>query len=392
MSKVLVVSSSLFPKRSGSAIVMENLLCHFTCDEAAVVGELPPLGRRLRRKQNTPERHYFRSRFTMFGRGARFFTPLRWRLLPLLVNRLCKIARQQGCDSILGVYPEEMYCLASCLAAERLDLPFYPYFHNTYADNQAIRSKRKHERQERILRQAQCVFVMSEGMREHFVDSIGDAHPGKEIVSLVHTFNEYPSEAGEYHLRTDRTRVALYGNFNESNLDATRRFCQAALGVSNVELTMHTDVPTILLRQRGLPMDRIRKKAPLGDLSMQELMNRLRDYDVLALTHGFEGGLGDVEYRTIFPTRTIPMLLAGRPLFVHSPPQSFLTEFAIKNRIGCVSTTTATNRVQTQFEEFITSGAAIQESIRSARKAGDQFFGPDVATKLKKRVVGASVT
>ena len=59
----------------------------------------------------------------------------------------------------------------------------------------------------------------------------------------------------------------------------------------------------------------------------------LRQYDVVVLTHGFNGAYGDVEYRTIFPTRAIPMLLSGRPMLVHSPPGAYLTEFFRENAL-----------------------------------------------------------
>ncbi len=308
--KTMVVSSSIFPKRTGSAIVMEKLIAHFKRDEMVVFGELTPLAKQVDREEDSPRFHYARTRFSLGGRGARFFSALRWQFLPFVANRIARIARRNNCELVLGVYPETMYCKAALMAARKLGLPFVSYLHNTIADNAAISSKWQHRIQSEIFTESKCIFTMSDGMTSF----LRAKYALKSLVSLPHSFENYPDPRPEARVifPNRKTQVVLFGNFNESNIDATRRFCRSVGALSDVEIHLHSDVPEFLLRKRGLDTMGIRIHEPLGSLAFPELLTKLGNYDAIALTHGFVGGYGEVEYRTIFPTRTIPMLLSAR--------------------------------------------------------------------------------
>ena len=131
VDKTLIVASSLYPKRSGSAIVMENLISQLDQDEVAVFGELGPFESPVERGIDAPSFEYFRSRFSVFGRGARYFSPLRNALQSKLVDRIARFAERTGCERILGVYPNQLFCHSAFLAAKKLGVPFSSYFHNT---------------------------------------------------------------------------------------------------------------------------------------------------------------------------------------------------------------------------------------------------------------------
>lgn len=385
--RLLVVSSCVFPQRGGSAVIMENLARQFDHCEMTVIGELGLLRKPYRsRPDGGPEFHYFRSGLSLFGRGARFFSKIRWQGLPLLVRSICKLAKQQNSTHIMGVYPDELYCYAAYQAAIKLDLPFSTYFHNTYLDNAAINRTRASRIQHLLFERSCCVFVMSDGMKSFF-DS---EYTLKKCVPLVHTFEKFPAfrPAAECHASPEgKTRLVLFGNFNESNIEATTRFIAAVQDDSSYEISLYTHVPTMLLQKRGIPVGRIRR---MGYVPESKLIDELQQYDVLVLTHGFKGGYGEIEYRTIFPTRTIPMLLAQKPIFLHSPPHAFLTSFFHRYGCGAIVDEASPAKICEALQQIRTQEPYRDRIVANAQNAAKQFHGPKVAETLRTHLLNSA--
>jgi hypothetical protein len=381
LNKLLIVSSSLFPKRSGSAIVMGNLLKHFDPAEAIILGEIGPLKRKPAEESLSHQHFYFRSRLSFGGRGDRFLSLLRWQFHLLLQRYIERVAKQQQVSAILGVYPDDFYCSAACRAARSLGLPFSSYFHNTYADNVAVNSSRAQRLQPEIFANSRQVFVMSDGMLRHFEQR----YPGQaNFVTLPHTFDAWPQPETTAHRANLPIKVVLFGNFNESNMDATRRLSAALLSQPDkFSISIYSDVPSLLLQQRGLPLSKMEYCGSLSHHSFDNLIAELRRYDLIALTHGFKGGYGDVEYETIFPTRTIPMLLAGRPILLHSPPQSFLTRFFRESQAATIIDTPEPSAILSVFNNELWQDPRL---IANAWQASQQFYGPQVAQKLRSNL------
>lgn len=378
--KLLFVSWQLKPARGGSVEIAEKLLRNFAADEVAVIGELGLLKRMPTHTSGQPRVRYFRSGFSLFGRGARFFGWFRWLLLGALVRRIVRIAREEQVDCILAVFPDEFFCYAACLAARRLSLPFSTYFHNTYLDNEAVDQRRGEIIQPALFGDSECIFVMSEGMKRFYVQKYGLSN----VVPLVHTFDKYPSLPAPTinDLREQETvRVVLFGNFNHSNSEATARFVNAVSSLPQYDVSFYTHVPIPLLRLRGIDTDRINHRGYIDD---SQLIDELQQYDIVVLTHGFTGAYGSVEYRTIFPTRTIPMLLCQKPLLVHSPREAFLTDFVREHDCGIVVDEPRDADVVKGLTEIVENPERAAELVRNAKKTVAMFYGPAVSMVLRR--------
>jgi glycosyltransferase involved in cell wall biosynthesis len=380
-SKILLVSASLFPKRSGSAYITEKLARQFTRQEMAVAGELRVMGRPAERPSQHPATHYIRSGLSLFGRGARFLSALRWRLLGRVAGSLVDIARRERCDYVIGTYPDELYCYAALLAAQKLGVPFSAYFHNTYLDNEAIQRRRAAKLQPLFLAAAEHVFAISAGL----ADFLRERYSLANAVVLPHMFDNYPPESGDIPSRAQagKTRLVLFGNFNESNMEATRRLVDAAVAAGTYEVNLYTHVPSLLLQQRGLNMAGVVHRGFIDD---SLLVEELRQYDIVVLTHGFTGAYGAIEYRTIFPTRTIPALLSGRPILLHSPPGSFLTEFVQKHNVAVVVAEPSSEKLVAGLERLRSDPELARRLCQAARVAAAAFHGPRVADVLRRTI------
>lgn len=378
--KILIVSWSTLPNPGGSSVIMENLAQNFGAEELLVLGSRTFLGKRPpERSEGMPKFLYFFTEMYLFGRGYRYFIWFRKLRFQPLLNKIKAIIQEQKIDYVIGVYPNDFYCLAACRAAKALGVPFSAYFHNTYVDNVAITDPAATAIQEEIFDYAEQVFVMSRGM-QYFYET---QYPGLQVKPLVHTFNEWPSPESLSGLPgTDKEHYQLVaiGNFNESNMEATVRFARAIRNDPRFSLHIYTHVPRVLLQKRGLDPDLYEHK---GFISPDAVHAALQQYDIGVLTHGFSGGYGEVEYRTIFPTRTIPFLLSGKPIIAHSPPVSFLNDFIQENRCAQLVDQPTEEAVILGLEKIIESKAYQYQLVTAAAATARQFYGPEVVKALK---------
>lgn len=337
----------------------------------------------LGRNPNQPEFRYFFSEITFFGRGNRFFNWFRKLRFGALVRKIEKIIKTEKITHVVGVYPNEEYCLAASRAARNAGVSFSSYFHNTYVENVAITDPKAGEIQSEIFESSDHVFVMSNGMKRFYEKK----YQLKKFIPLVHTFDEYPvanSLTGIPGKGKKEYKLVAIGNFNESNLDATRRLLRAIKNEPKFSFHVYTHVPELLLRQRGLDTSQINHH---GSVSPEQIHEELQKYDLCVLTHGFTGGYGEVEYQTIFPTRTIPFLLSGKPIFAHSPKGSFLNDFIKDNQCAVLADEENENDILKKLNQLCDDENRQEELVAFAKKASDQFYGRNVAEELKQRLL-----
>jgi len=380
--KILLVSWSILPSNGGSSFVVENLARNFTKNEMIVLGseKLIQDNTIVNRENTGPDFHYFFSELYFLGRGYRYFTWFRkWRFKPL-IKKIKNIITQQQIDHVIAVYPNPFYCHAACIAARELKIPFSSYFHNTYVDNVAITDPKAAGIQKEIFETSENIFVMNKGMQKFYEEK----YQLNKFIPLVHTFNEYPSsvENKVVTLPTkDHYKLVAIGNFNESNLDATRRFINVIKNHPKFSLSLYTHVPKILLKNRGIDIDAISYEGYVS--SSDEVHDTLQKYDICILTHGFTGNYGEVEYKTIFPTRTIPFLLSGKPIFAHSPAGSFLNKFLIENNCAELVDEPSEKAIIEGLEKIINNQAYQNKLVDASKRAAAQFYGPTVVKQLK---------
>ena len=382
--KILLVSWSVLPNKGGSSIIVENLAKNFAASEMIVLGSRQwKQNINVQRKEGTAKFKYFFSELYLFGRGYQYFIWFRkWRFKPL-IQEIKDIIQSEKITHIIGVYPNPFYCHAACIAAKEMKIPFSSYFHNTYIENKAIRDPKAPSIQEEIFANSENIFVMSKGMQSFYEEQ----YQLKKFVPLVHTFNHFPdtstlsglpgSEKAHYKL------VAI-GNFNESNIDATRRLVSAIKGHPKYSLSLFTHVPKMLLQSRGIDIDAIEYK---GFVDPNEVHSKLQDYDIVVLTHGFKGGYGAVEYKTIFPTRTIPLLLSGKPIFAHSPKGSFLNTFIEEHGCAELVDLDNTDAILKGLERIANNTDYQQALVAASYRTAQIFHGPKVVAELKTTLI-----
>jgi glycosyltransferase involved in cell wall biosynthesis len=288
-------------------------------------------------------------------------------------------ARKLRATAVLAVFPKEEYLLAAYLTARWTGARLYPYLHNTYLENRAGSARRFAQwLQPAVFDHAAHVFVMSEGMAELYRRS----YPGLACSPLVHSFNEDIPEYEPPPPPRRPLRVTLCGNINASCLDAAQRTVAAVAQDGGAQLTVLSGTALEYLRSVGVVRDGTR----YDTVSRDEVVDRLREADVLLLAHGFSGVLSRVEYQTIFPTRTIEYLISGRPILAHAPSDSFLARFLQQHGCALVVTEPTVEAVRAGIDRLRSDPDLRASLVRNALSAAEMFRAPTVAAELRARI------
>jgi hypothetical protein len=120
--------------------------------------------------------------------------------------------------------------------------------------------------------------------------------------------------------------------------------------------------------------------------SDEVLQAKLRENDLLLLPHGLTGGLSPIEYRTIFPTKTIPYLISGRPILAHSPKNSFLTEWLRRHDCAELVENPDEAALHAAIERLSKDANRREQLVKNALAAAKLFHAPRVVAALKRTI------
>ncbi len=379
--KILLISWTLFPATSGSSVIVNNIASQFSKDEMVMVGEAVP-GKNTRTWDSSyPDIHYVNPNISIRGRGQTWF---RWANANKVISQVTKIAKDEGCTKILTIFPDDFYLNVGYQVSKKLGLPLYTWFHNTYLDNyEGLRKSFAKRFQPEIFDYAKITYVMSDGMLKYYQKQ----YPNTEFKTLVHGFPIPNVTFQPYEAPKKRVKFLFTGSLNESCRDATVRLMKLILENPNYELHMYTGNPMSHFEKYGIGGENVHHH---GFIALEDLVKAFEQYDVMLLPHGFDGIRTDVEYKTIFPTRTIPCLYSNKPILAHSPKDVFLTNFLNENKCALNVDTKDTKVLQEAIDKITTDTAFSNELIKNAIKTSRIFDLERVAGVIKSDILGAA--
>jgi glycosyltransferase involved in cell wall biosynthesis len=372
--KILLISRSVPPGVSGSSVIIGNLAQQFNPDEMVIVGSWFANSPIVEWQANWPKIIYATITPPDGWRGGRM---LRWAQFPWLLLRIWWVCLWQHPDIILGVYPDEIYLFAAYLISLITGKPLYLYFHNTYLEHRRANMLAQWL-QPRVFKHARHVFVMSKAMQKLY----HSYYPGLVCTPLTHSFNETPPDLGmspSPDTIGKPLRVALSGGVNASNEGAVEHIAAAVKSLSDVELWIYTRTNEAYLKQLGMDGDQFH----LTTMSRDDLIIELQKADILFLPHGFSKRESAEEIETIFPTRTIEYLIAGRPILAHVPEQCFIGDFLRENECALIVTDPNPEILKQAVTHLGTDMALRQRLVQNAMLAARQFYAPVVAQHLR---------
>ncbi len=375
--KVLLLSCGVPPSTNGSSVIVSNLARQFTRDEMVVIGEWPHGRPPVRWQENWPRIQYDQMAWPCHNRGLQ-----KWRVVqfPWLLLKVLWTIWRRRIGTIVAVFPGTHFLLAGYICAKLTRRRLFVYLHNTYLENcSGIGLKFARWFQPRVFKQAEHVFVMSEGMRELYAQRYPEL---KNCSALLHTFNEPIPDVEAPPVTGDKVRLVLIGNINESCRDAAARMGEAIAQTSGAELVTLTGTARAALEAAGL----LRKNMQQYTVSRDHLVEELRQFDIALLPHGLTGDRSPEEYQTIFPTRTVEYLISGRPILAHVPADCYLDRFLKETQCALVVNEPDVEALKKAIETLRTDQDLRVRLVRNALRAAERFYAPRVAAGFRRRV------
>lgn len=327
MSEILLTVQNFPPSQGGTALLLYDVLRHFPEDSIVSLSgpdlEANPSG------QSLPFLHsYVR---VLGGRRATLSALRRAPSLciPLIVSRIVRLARKHRVRRIYAHYPNAPFLIAAYQAARLLRLPLAVYFDILWEERgEAPRLASRYER--RIVHRADRRFAITESAVEHLTRK-----HGLPFELMPHTIDtqglaEVPHAlpAGER-----QRRIHFAGSiYAEMNLDALSRLSEVIGGLDlDCKLQLYTPSNREELLSLGM-RDGVFETAFASRAELLEIQGRS---DILYLPQAFHSNRSEM-IRHNFPTKALEYMLARRPILVHSPKGSYLTESAREHGYGLI--------------------------------------------------------
>ena len=373
--RILMLSWTVPPETTGSAVIVGNLAKQFSRTEMVVAGEQPYQRPPVAWKEEWPEIKFLSRGWPQTRRGARLRRKL---LVPWLIYRCVRLVKTYECTKILVIFPCEEYLFAGYFVARMTGAKLFPYFHNTYLEQCPSSGLKRHVArwlQASVFKHAQHIFLMSKGMEELYQDH----YPGLPCSVLVHSFNEAIPDFNVPPEPRRSPHFILAGNINASCQEATVRACAAVSQVKDSFLTILSGTPNDHLRGLGMLNGRTRHDTVARD----NLIQRLNEADIVLLPHGFSGTLSHDEYQTIFPTKTIEYLICQRPILAHAPPDCYLTRFLKAHGCALVVEEPTIPALLAGITRILSDADLRATLVRNALRTAETFQASRVASSVR---------
>jgi hypothetical protein len=367
----LIVSWSIFPHQSAMSVLVHNLAKAMD-GRVVVFGEISNDDDSW---DNVPYPIYQVDPFPFkFVKGREYFKWLKFRYALI---KLTEVIKSHNCTAILCPFPDEFYMELSRVASKKMKISFYPWFHNTYLENRTgIKKTAAKILQPLFFKYASRIFSISNGLTSYY----NNQYPNYKFYTLLHGFNipETPYTKFEINL-SQKIRFAYTGSFNESCRDAAVRLARVLTRVPKFELHVFGKRSAAMFESYGIPKDQF---VSYGFLPEEEFQTKLKECHIMLLPHGFEGVRSRVEYETIFPTRTIPLLYSNRPILIHSPLWASITHFFKEHKCGHISSSVDEKQLLADIQDLINNNELQQDLIKKALKTAQLFDVKKIANEV----------
>ena len=353
------------------AVLVDKLGDTFSTSEMVVIG----CGEDgdVYHKPGKPSTHYVASDAGAEGRGQ---SVLRWRNAGKVTKAITELARREQCTCILVTFPNEVYMYAAYRASKKLQIPLYTWFHNTYLDNRKgpLKWLAKYL-QPRFFRHATVNFTMSDGMLDFFKEK----YPQYTFATLEHGFDIPQVSYEPYQTKGEKIKLMYSGNISASCLDATLRLFEIVRETPEYEL--HIYGKTSAFEEFNIDTEGFILH---GFVPWDEFIGSFSKYDVMLLPHGLDGDRTEAEYKTIFPTRTVPLLYSNRPILAHTPKNVFFTDFLRKHDCAEIVDEKDKDAIHAAIRRLVSDDQRRGQLVKNAIKTAGLFDVNSVSKKLKE--------
>tara|TARA_Y100000996_G_scaffold396496_1_gene362647 strand:+ start:14981 stop:16108 length:1128 start_codon:yes stop_codon:yes gene_type:complete len=373
--KILCISCHVPPSTGGTGTVISNLRSSFEDHELIIFGE-----KNIEISSKTEVSsgiYYFNSDFKWNFKGKRFLRWIRWFSFPLMLFKLYQIQKKEKFDSILTLYPDDLYLSASLILSYISNIKLFTWFHNTYADQKDGFNKIFANTLEKaVISRSIKIFGISEAVTKHFKSK----YKSKSVSTVRHPFKIPDLKKNKASTHGEKKLFLINGSINSSCIEAYKSLFSMISKMDDIELHVYTGTAEWVCKKNNLLSKNIIYKGFIQG-SFTDIAAR---YDGAFLAHSSYGALPKVEYKTIFPTRFVDLVINQIPTIAYVPKDTYIHDFISK--YNCAYLCQEEYEIKTALKNFSYHQYAHTELFKNMLKVQSLFDRDEIKENLKREM------
>lgn len=386
MTKSAIISPVLPPSSSGQAIVLYQLLKNHDPSKFIFISNKDYLNPHHSQSftAKLPNKYYYfdpafkakkysslEKKIILYLSKNGFNKPLNL-VLNNRANKIAKIIKNEGCNSVISCTADLFGPPISYLAGRLTNIPFILYAFDHYSTQWTIPFERKFaEKWEKIIcNNAIGIIVPNEFLKNtyHQLYNINPAVIHNPCDLSYYTFN---SDFFPIKRNSNKIRLTYTGSVYTAHYDAFKSLSTAMNKISNFQLELHiyTNQNPQVLKNYGID----------GDIKYHEYIKTKlipkiqQEADILVLPLAFDSPYPEI-IRTSSPGKMGEYLASGRPILVYAPRDSYLSCYFKKYECGLVINKNDPVLLAKGIEILINDTTFQKKLIRNARKRAIEDF------------------
>jgi glycosyltransferase involved in cell wall biosynthesis len=273
---------------------------------------------------------------------------------------------------------------SSYLASRAVRIPFIAYYFDWYGYQWPTRPARALALwfESMMIENSSAVVVPNEALRDalekrYGVRAVVIYNPCDERALAVPPVLEWP-------IGQDEVRIVYTGAVYHAHYDAFRNLATALRDplLSRARLHIYSSQPPAVLDSQGI-------EGPVAfhpHLVLDDMLAVQRRADILFLPLAFESTIDEVV-RTSAPGKLGEYLASGRPILVHAPPDSFVSQYFRMHRCGVVVDTNSPGDLADGIRWIMEDQEMRRSIVRNAVERARQDFSPRKAREMFEQVL-----
>ncbi len=385
LKKFLIISSYAPPAISGAPVMMYNLLCNFPKDSFVILTSHAHIDNRMiEHGQYLKTKYYYfdtptlttslKKEGSFFQKAKNFFKKsillknviqfLFIFYLPFNIIRYGRrIIKEENIEIILAYSDHGPALFSSYLLHKITKKPLFIYFYDLYKGNNFPFSHRVLAKflEPRLFKSAQKIFVMAEALGEHYKNMY------KRDVFVIH--NSLPIKAENFDnllIRNNPAKIVFTGTIYWCQAAPIRNLIKAIeeLKDENVQLWLYTPSNKKALNEQGI----FESQRVLFKYGMPSEMSEIqKNADILFVPLTFEKE-HQLLINTSSPGKTYEYLSSGRPILIHAPAKSYISQYGKKYNFAMVVDEDDLAKLQKGIVELLNNKKLVSEMNANARK------------------------
>lgn len=287
--------------------------------------------------------------------------------IPLIIREGCRIVKHKGIEMLVGFSDYGPATISTYYIHQKTHVPYCLYLFDIYKGNLFPLTGKvlAYWFEPRLFKNADKIIVTNKGTKEFYRQRYGDKIADKIVVIYNSTLPDpYLPLLTPYQPKPPYT-ILFTGNIYWPQISSLKNLIKALdqLPDLDIQLKLYAPNPPEYLKSIGIDSPKIQ----LSVAPNSEMPKIQSQADILFLPLAWNTQSPDI-INTATPGKLTEYLIAGRPILIHAPSESYLVKYAKENQFAVVIDEENIIALSTAIRQLLTEPNLAQQLIDNAKQ------------------------